>query len=115
MSDIYRHTFGYFNPNHAAAIICAQLPLCWGWRRCAWLGWIAFAALCVMLAMTQSRTGLVLMAIEIAVLKLKMENVKWRIAEWFVLFATVAVIVWWAWPRLTIDDSILRRVGTGIM
>ena len=90
-------------------MLCALVPFFGGWRKCAWLGRAALAAFCAMLAMTQSRTGLVLMAIEIAVLKLKMENVKWRIAEWFVLFATVAVIVWWMWPRLTIDDSILNR------
>ena len=110
MSDIYRHTFGYFNPNHAAAIICAQLPLCWGWRRCAWLGWIAFAALCMMLAMTQSRTGLVLMAIEvIAMSKCKIESAKCKMTGVVLALLGVAVIVWWMWPRLTIDDSILNR------
>ena len=59
-----RQNLGLANPNHAAAMICALLPLCWEWRRCAWLGRIAFVALCVMLALTQSRTGFVLMAIE---------------------------------------------------
>jgi hypothetical protein len=49
------------------------------------------------------------MAIEIAVLKCKIENVKCRIAEWLVLLAVVAVAAWWMWPRLTIDDSILNR------
>ena len=39
------------------------------------------AALCVMLALTQSRTGLVLMAIEsIAMSKCKVENVKCKLA-----------------------------------
>jgi uncharacterized protein (DUF58 family) len=57
-----------------------------------------------MLALTQSRTGLVLIAIEIAVLKLKMENVKCRIAGWFALFAVVAVAVWWMRPRLRQKD-----------
>ena len=27
---------GFGNPNHAAALACALLPLCWGWRRAAW-------------------------------------------------------------------------------
>ena len=91
---LMRWSCGFFNPNHAAAMICALVPLCWGWRRCAWLGRIAFVALCVMLALTQSRTGLVLMAIETAALKCKMENVK-RIAKWFVLLAAIAVAAWW--------------------
>ena len=31
-----RLSFGFHNPNHAAALACAFLPLCWGWRRAAW-------------------------------------------------------------------------------
>ena len=30
-----RLSFGFHN-NHAAALACALLPLCWGWRRAAW-------------------------------------------------------------------------------
>ena len=33
-----RLTFGFHNPNHAAALVCALLPLCFGWRRAAWAG-----------------------------------------------------------------------------
>ena len=33
-----RLSFGFGNPNHAAALACALLPLCWGWRRTAWIG-----------------------------------------------------------------------------
>ena len=33
-----RLTFGFHNPNHAAALVCALLPLCLGWRRAAWAG-----------------------------------------------------------------------------
>ena len=31
-----RLSFGFHNPNHAAALACALLPPCWGWRRMAW-------------------------------------------------------------------------------
>ena len=27
-----RFSFAFLNPNHAAAVLCALLPLCWGWR-----------------------------------------------------------------------------------
>ena len=27
-----RFAFGFHNPNHAAALVCALLPLCLGWR-----------------------------------------------------------------------------------
>ena len=33
-----RLTFGFHNPNHAAALVCALLPLCLGWRRAALAG-----------------------------------------------------------------------------
>ena len=94
MPDSYRHAFGSANPNHAAALLCALAPFCWGWRRCAWLGWIAFVALCVMLALTQSRTGLVLMAIEaIAVSKWKVESVKCKMTGFSLALWGVAVAV----------------------
>ena len=35
---IDRLSFGFHNPNHAAAFACALLPLCLGWRRAAWAG-----------------------------------------------------------------------------
>ena len=110
VGDVVRFGFGFANPNHAAAAICALVPLCWGWRRCAWLGRIAFAALCVMLALTQSRTGLALMAIEaIAMSKCKVENVKCKMAGVALAIFGVAVTAWWMWPRLVIDNSILNR------
>jgi len=33
-----RISFGFHNPNHAAALVCALLPLCFGWRWVAWVG-----------------------------------------------------------------------------
>ena len=110
ISDFHRLGFGFTNPNHAAALICALAPLCWRWRRRAWIGWIAFAALCMMLVLTQSRTGLTLMAIvAIAMSKCKVESVKCKMTGFLLALLGVAVAVWWMWPRLTIDDSILNR------
>ena len=31
-NDIPRCALGFYNPNHAAALICALVPFCWGWR-----------------------------------------------------------------------------------
>ena len=108
--EFCRQCFGFGNPNHAAALICALVPFFWGWRRCVWLGRFALVALCVMLTMTQSRTGLVLMAAEaIAMSKCKVESVKCKITGLSIPLLGVAVAVWWMWPRLTVDDSILNR------
>ena len=61
-----RLAFGFHNPNHAAALACALLPLCWGWRRAAWLGRLLSLALFLALLTTQSRTGLVVALSEVA-------------------------------------------------
>ena len=69
--DVVRMGFGFFNPNHAAALICAVIPFCWGWRgRWRWAGRLIGAALCVMLAMTYSRTGVLVLVCEIVALLL---------------------------------------------
>ena len=59
--------FGFHDPNHAAAAICAVLPFLWGWRRFAWIGWTLSAAFLCALALTYSRTGLLVAAIEVIV------------------------------------------------
>ena len=76
VGDVVRQGLGFANPNHAAAAICALFPLCWGWRGALgdralplrgalrWVGRIAGVALCVMLAMTYSRTGMAVLAME---------------------------------------------------
>ncbi|MBR2771937.1 MAG: hypothetical protein IKD78_07990, partial [Bacteroidales bacterium] len=105
-----RLAFGFYNPNHAAAMICALLPFCWGWRRYPWLWRFLLLALLVALLLTQSRTGLVLMAAEaIAMSKCKVESVKCKMTGFSLALWGVAVAVWWMWSRLTIDDSILNR------
>ena len=69
VGDVVRQGFGFANPNHAAAAICAAFPFCWGWGGAAgvralprrrgwrWAGRLVGVALCVMLAVTCSRTG----------------------------------------------------------
>ena len=69
VGDVVRQGFGFANPNHAAAAICALLPFCWGWGgKWRWAGRLVGVALCVMLAMTYSRTGMAVLAIEAAML-----------------------------------------------
>ena len=59
-----RLSFGFGNPNHAAALACALIPLCWGWRRAAWAGRTLSAALFAAVLLTQSRTGILVAALE---------------------------------------------------
>jgi hypothetical protein len=123
-----RFGFGFCNPNHAAALICALAPFCWGWRGVRrWCGYAAFAALCVALALTYSRTGIAVLAMEMA---------SWGAMNWrggifgraksrpsrngragarpsrcCFAAATVALaaVAWWMRGRFAVDGAILNR------
>lgn len=67
---IVRHGFGFYNPNHAAALICALMPFVW-LAGCRWRHWAVRVAavvvtlvLCIALAMTFSRTGFMVVLLE---------------------------------------------------
>ena len=129
-----RFTFGFHNPNHAAALVCALLPLCFGWRRAAWAGRGLAAGLFAALLLTQSRTGLIVAALEWAVWwAMRRGRCGFQISDfrsWMgfrgqmvdsrvLLFSrlgklSVAVLavglsLWWLGPRLALDGSILNR------
>ena len=133
-----RMGFGFFNPNHAAALICAVIPFCWGWRgRWHWAGRLIGVALCVMLAMTYSRTGVLVLVCEIVALLLdhktfssgmigRVERVETcrtstrsTCSTWLnkmqgrgglaTAVVAVAIAAWWMWPRLALDGAILNR------
>ena len=140
--DLVRQGFGFANPNHAAAAICALFPFCWGWRGALgdralpargalqWCGRVAGVALCVMLAMTYSRTGMAVLAIEAAMLwwcemvASKAEAAlphplrlcsgrRWNAVPtiWGIILTVclACVAAWWMWPRLALDGAILNR------
>ena len=93
-----RWGFGFYNPNHAAAAICAVLPFVWAWRphRKPMFGWACVAkwlvavALFSALALTCSRTGFAVAVLEMLALSMSAErNVRVR----SVLVAVVAIAV----------------------
>lgn len=131
---IDRLSFGFHNPNHAAALVCALLPLCFGWRRAAWAGRGLAAGLFAALLLTQSRTGLLVAALEgaawwamrrgdggfhISDLRDRMgfrgqrAVFSGRLFSWLGKAAVAALAVglslWWLGPRLALDGSILNR------
>ena len=117
MLDLSRCSFGFHNPNHAAALVCVLLPLCWGWRRHAWIGRALAAALVAMLLLTQSRTGFLVAGLEAvwywfagrrascAASVPRRRRWPWAVAG----LAVVGFSLWWLGPRLALDDSILNR------
>ena len=113
-----RFSFAFLNPNHAAAALCALLPLCWGWRRHAWLGYSLAAALFAMLLLTQSRTGILVAGLEAAAwwwfvgrrAGCTARAPRRRRGLWeMVGLAVAGLSLWWLVPRLVLDDSILNR------
>ena len=107
--EMVRLGLGFANPNHAAAAICALFPFCWGWRgKWRWAGRLADVALCVMLAMTYSRSGVVVLVIESAALWLR-GRVRARVPAMSVTMAVLVIAAWWMWPRLVLDGAILNR------
>ena len=133
--DLVRMGFGFFNPNHAAAAICALFPFCWGWRgRWHWAGRLVGVALCAMLAMTYSRTGMLVLVCEIVALLLdhktlssgmigRVERVETcrtsTCSTWLnkmqgrgglaTAVAVAAIALWWMWPRLALDGAVMNR------
>ena len=135
VGDVVRQGFGFANPNHAAAAICALFPFCWGWRgRWHWAGRLVGVALCVMLAMTYSRTGVLVLVCEIVALLLdhktlssgmigRVERVETcrtsTCSTWLnkmqgrgglaTAVVAVAIAAWWMWPRLALDGAVMNR------
>ena len=118
LSDISRFAFGFCNPNHAAAMICALLPLCWGWRRYTWMGSLLSLVLFSALLLTQSRTGILVIVAETVLWswtgrKTMARTGRMRLKQlglrffFFALYCCVAL--WWLWPRLGLDESIMNR------
>lgn len=113
VGDYVRMGFGFANPNHAAALFCAFMPFCWGWKSNRWLGWLICSAMAVALAQTFSRTGFVILAFEMVLWRVLCRKAcagdtlrGWRLA--LVVTVVIGSICWMA-PRLTLDGAILNR------
>ena len=114
MTTLSRCSFGFHNPNHAVALVCALLPLCWDWQRHAWIGRVLAVALVAMLLLTQSRTGFLVAGLEAVWWWLRNRRTahvsRRRWWSWVVAgFAVAGLTFWWLGPRLVLDDSILNR------
>ena len=113
MFVIGRFTLLFHNPNHAAALACALLPLCWGWRWAAWAG--RALALFAAVLLTQSRTGLLVAGLEGAAWW-RLRKGRFRVSHLGshkLVAAGIAALavaaLWWMWPRMALDGSMLNR------
>lgn len=112
---LVRYGFGFYNPNHAAALICAVLPFVWllflqtqFWKNL--FGFLLSAILVCALTMTYSRSGIVVLALE-AVVFLAATRVKsWKpFAILGVVIVGLAVLLGVS-ERFTIDASASNRL-----
>ena len=103
---LVRWGVGFHNPHHAAAAICAILPFLWGWRRFAWVGWALSAALVAAIALTYSRTGFAVAALEIIAWAVMARR---RSALLLLLFLGVAALAGGVSARFAPDAAAMNR------
>lgn len=114
VGDYVRMGFGFANPNHAAAFLCVLLPFCWGWKSCAWAGRTLTALLLMALALTFSRTGFAVLALEWIAWRLvartnSADGSKRSLSGGALAFAVALLGVWWMFPRLSLDGAVMNR------
>ncbi len=108
-NGLVRYGFGFYNPNHAAALICFVMPFLWGWKRLSWLGYLLSALLLVPLAMTFSRTGVIVLVLELFAFYLLSgrKNLKLLLSGMTVLILYAGI--WGVLSRFTWDKAISNR------
>ena len=104
-----RYGFGFYNPNHAAALICAVMPFLWGWKRFQPLGWCLSLILTVPLAMTYSRTGMAVLILELAAFFLLSKYRNWKLIG-AILGSVAAIAAAGAVHGVLIDVDLLGLV-----
>lgn len=112
---LVRYGFGFYNPNHAAALICVVLPFVWllflqpqFWKKFA--GFLLSAVLVCALTMTYSRSGIVVLALEAVVFLAATRLKSWKpFAILGVVVVGIAVALGVS-ERFTIDASASNRL-----
>ena len=108
-NGMVRWGFGFENPNHAATLFCAILPLLWGWKKYPYLGIFLSACLIAALVFTCSRTGLLVLCLELAVYAVVSERKNWKWLVGLFLFALVCTGTIGLFGRFTLDGAITNR------
>jgi len=108
-NGLVRYGFGFYNPNHAAALICFIMPFLWGWKRLTWLGYLLSTLLLIPLAMTFSRTGVIVLVLELFAFYLLSgrKNLKLLLAGIAVLILCAGI--WGVLSRFTLDKAVTNR------
>ena len=106
---IVRQGFGFYNPNHAAALICAIFPFLWGWKKYAWIGWFLTFLLTVPLVMTYSRTGVLVLGFELAAYFIISKIKNWKLIAAIASGILLILLVGGIFGRFAIDKAVTNR------
>ena len=106
---IVRQGFGFYNPNHAAALICAIFPFLWGWKKYAWIGWILTFLLTIPLVMTYSRTGVLVLGFELAAYFIISKTKNWKQIASIAGGILLILLIGGIFGRFAIDKAVTNR------
>ena len=106
---IVRQGFGFYNPNHAAALICAIFPFLCGWKKYAWIGWILTFLLTVPLVMTYSRTGVLVLGFELAAYFIISKTKNWKQIAAIAGGILLILLIGGIFGRFAIDKAVSNR------
>ena len=106
---IVRQSFGFYNPNHAAALICAFFPFLWGWKKYAWIGWILTFLLTIPLVMTYSRTGVLVLGFELAAYFIISKTKNWKLIAAIAGGILLILFIGGIFGRFALDKAVSNR------
>lgn len=112
---LVRYGFGFYNPNHAAALICAILPFVWilflsenFYKKL--FGGILSTVLLIALVFTYSRSGILVATLEAIFFILFYGRKYWKIFVGFGIGLLIVLFVSGGFGRLTFDTSASNRL-----
>ena len=112
---LVRYGFGFYNPNHAAAFICAILPFAWIalFQRACWqkiLGGLLSVILIFALAFTYSRAGVIVFILEALAFAFYFGKKYWKAYCTIGVILIFSLLISSALGRFTFDAAALNRI-----
>lgn len=112
---LVRYGFGFYNPNHAAAFICAILPFVWIllFQRACWqkiLGGLISVILIFALAFTYSRAGVLVFILEALAFAFYFGKKYWKVFFGIGAVLILSLLISSAVGRFTFDAAASNRI-----
>ena len=107
--------YGFYNPNHAAALICALLPFLWEWCFRTEQKLIRIAPILLTLLLTAaliftfSRTGIAVMILEALLYGALKRKINWKWIGTFAVVTLILVFLSGVWMRFRLDGAVMNR------